>query len=206
MSNEKFISASRKERFAFNQFITTYNLFQEKDNYSVYLTPDDGYDVYDAMVQHYADDYNTDKRYIIETKVRNVSMNVLEDCKTNGWILESKKYNSLMKVAELDPEKNDVLYISFNNDQTIVWNLTKLTEKGLLVKSKKTMNKATMASREDKINKSIFLLKEEWGKIYKYRFDEMSYKTHITKEQELKEFRRKDVKRTVCIFGEALKK
>ena len=205
MSNERFIEASKRERFAFQQFISTYNLFQEDNNYSVYLTPDDGYDVYDAMVQHYSSDYYTDRRYIIETKVRNVSMEVLKDCKENGWILESKKYNSLMKVAALDEDKNDVLYISFNNDQTIVWNLTKLTKKGLLVKSKKTMNKATMTSRENKINKSIFLLKEEWGKVYKYRFDEISYKSHINKEKELKEFRKKDIKRTVCIFGEALK-
>jgi hypothetical protein len=205
MSNEKFIEASTKERFAFNQFITTYNLFQEKDDYSLYLSPVDGYDVYDAMAQHYSDDRHTDKRYIIETKIRNVSFNALKECKEDGWILESKKLNSLIKVADLDKERNDILYISFNNDQTIVWNLTKLIDKGLLVKSKKVMNKATMESREDKVNKSIYLLKEEWGKCYKYRFDEISYKAHINKEEELKDFRKKDIKRTVCIFNEALK-
>ena len=206
MDNLKFIEASKRERFALKQFTQTYNLFDEKNNWSLYITPDGGYDVYDALVQHYHEEsYICDKRYIIETKIRNVSPSVLIDCKSNGWILESKKLNSLLKIAELDPEKNEILYICFNNDQTLVFNLTKLLSKGLLIKSKKTMNKATMESRSEKTSKSIYLLKEEWGTAFKYTFDERSYLSNLNKEEQLKSKRYGDVKVSACIFAKLTK-
>ena len=206
MDNLKFIEASKRERFALKQFTQTYNLFDEKNNWSLYITPDGGYDVYDALVQHYEkESYICDKRYIIETKIRNVSPSVLIDCKSDGWILESKKLNSLLKIAELDPEKNEILYISFNNDQTLVFNLTKLLAEGLLVKSKRVMNQATMRSTSDKINKSIYLLQEEWASSYKYTFDERSYLSNLNKEAELKSKRDGDVKVSACIFAKLTK-
>jgi len=192
-SNNNFIEASKRERFAFKQFIEKYKLFKE-DDYSIYLTPEYGYDKYDALIQKFNNDsYICEKRYITEFKIRmfdNKSNSTLRKCREEGFIFETKKYNGLVKISKLDPDKNEILYINFLPDSTIIWNISLLEKKGLLKKTNKYMNVATMKSRSDKKDKKIYLLKEEWGKKYNYIFDERSYQAHLSEKENLKKIRK----------------
>jgi len=192
---DKFTEAAQKERFAFTQLCKKYNMFTEDQGYAIYLTPDEGYDKYDALIQHYNEDtYICDKRYITEFKIRQVAGSTLEECRELGWILEQKKFNSLMSVSNLDPDKNQVLYISFVNDKTLIWNLTLLENKNMLHWEKKEMNKATMESRDNKIYKKVCLLKEDWAKVYKYVYDDKSYYANIDEVKKLQQIRKNDTK------------
>ena len=203
----KFIEASRKERFAFKQFCDRYNLFKTEDHF-LYLTPEDGYDKYDCLVQEYEpnEKYTIKKRMIMEFKIRQVSDNCLRECREDGWIFEYKKFKALEDIRSIDPNYNECYYISFLPDKTVVWNITDLNKKGLLKWISKEMNKATMNSTTDKKNKKVCLLKEEWGKSYQYTFDEQSYKIHNTEKERLKQVRKKETKKigktmTDFLFG-----
>lgn len=193
---DKFIEASKRERFAFQQLCEKYKLYSEDDNYSISYTPVGGKDTYDALAQHYyPSSIISDRRSILEIKVRIVNHNTLIDSRLTGWFLEEKKLKSLIEAANLDPDKNTIFYINFINDKTIVWNLTLLHKQGHLDKVvKRSMNKATMNSTSEKTIKKVILLKEEWGKTYNYIFDELSYKRHIDLKEELKKKRKEDTK------------
>lgn len=174
--NNKFEEASYKERLAFKNWRSLYNLFPE-DNWTVFITPFDGSDVYDVLVQN-----NSFKRIIIEIKIRNefATQCGLED----GFIYETKKHKSLSMVKDLDPDNNTIMYINFTTKGTYVWNISKLD----LNPVKKEMNKATMNSTDDKQNKSVYLLKAEDAKFYPYIFDDVQYwndEKNIDKEVKL---------------------
>ena len=57
------------------------------------------------------------------------------------------------------------------------------------------MNKATMESRDNKVNKRVYLLKEEWSKQYNYIYDDLSFERNKDSEKKkLEKIRRKDTK------------
>lgn len=203
-NNDEFIEASKRERFHFKMFVDKYNLFNEDDGYTTLITPVEGMDRYDALIQKYeSDTYMVEKRYIVELKVRMLSDDKIKRSREEGWILESKKLNDLKEIQELDPDNNDILYICFNNRYTMVWNITKMINNGKIGKTiKMDMNKATMDSRSNKINKNVYLLKEEDGKRYEYTACEQSYLRNINKKNELKEGRKKDtLDMSKCLFN-----
>lgn len=174
--SNKFEEASYKERLAFKNWRNLYNLFPE-DKWTVFITPYDGSDVYDVLVQN-----SSYKRIIIEIKIRNefATKCGLEE----GFIYETKKHKSLSQVKDLDPDNNSIMYINFTTAGTYVWNICKLD-----LKSKKIeMNKATMESTTDKTNKTVYLLKSEDAKFYPYIFDDVQYwndEKNIDKEVKL---------------------
>ena len=172
----KFQEASYRERLAWRNWRKLYNIFPE-DSWTVFITPYDGSDVYDVLVQN-----NSYKRIIIEIKIRNefATQCGLED----GFIYETKKHKSLSMVKDLDPDNNSIMYINFTSKGTYLWNISKLD----LNPVKKEMNKATMNSTDDKQNKSVYLLKAEDAKFYPYIFDDVQYwndEKNIDKEVKL---------------------
>lgn len=123
------------------------------------------YDEYDAYY-HIIDPatHSINKRVIIELKIRDT---IYEE-----YLLETKKMNSLLKVRKnLGFNENDmtILYINFCPDMTIVWNIDD-------VKDNKTSNlranKATSVDRNNKVNKSIIMLKRIEGKCLNYVLEE----------------------------------
>lgn len=202
-NNDKYVEASKRERFHFNQLCIEEDIFNEDKGYTILTTPEDGYDKYDFLIQKYSpQSYICEKRYIVEVKVRNLTGHILKDAQDNGWILETKKLNSLLEVQKLDKEKNDIIYISFNGTYTYIWNITSLMNKGLLeATTNRSMNKATMSSRDNKVNKKVYMLKEEWGKRFDYEATEENYLSKLRKDDKLKRIRESDTKETNrCIF------
>lgn len=170
--NNKFEEASKKERFAFNQFIKLYNLYQS-DKYEIFITPDDGYDSYDVLIQEV--DLESGiiiKRWIIEIKIR--KERATHCGYEEGFILEKKKYNQLKKMKDIDSEKNEILYINFTTEETLVFNLSEID----IEFERKFMNKATMSSKKDKVNKLVSLLNHNDAKRYNYIFDEIQYRNN----------------------------
>jgi hypothetical protein len=175
-TTQRFIEAAKKERYAFKEFIKETKLFNST-SWNIFISPDDGYDDYDVLIQKICGAGFRKglvcKRYIIELKNRtHLSDYVTSQCGIEGWILEKAKYDKLKKHYDMDPERNRMLYICFTNKGTMVWDLTDLEDLNVI---KKEMNKATMVSRENKINKNVILLKEENAKIYPYTFNQNDY-------------------------------
>lgn len=158
----KFKEASYKERLAFNNWRKLYNLFPEAE-WTILITPYDGDDVYDVLVQN-----RQYKRIIIEIKIRGERATELG--LDEGFIYETKKHKSLSQIKDLDPDNNTIMYLNFTTKGTYIWNIDKLD----LKKTKMEMNKATMASNE-KENKSVYLLDAADAKFYPYVFDDVQY-------------------------------
>lgn len=172
MEINKFEEAAIKERIAFKNLRELYNLFNTEDCL-ITINPYDGMESYDLIIQYHKNG-TIIKRLIIELKIRSLSGMSLQDARDNGWIFEDKKYKSLKKAADLDPDKNVMLYICFTPDGTYIWNITKLQSD--FKKHKKVMNKATMSSTDNKINKTVYLLDPKLAhKHYEYRWDDAQY-------------------------------
>jgi len=158
----KFKESSYKERLAFKNWRQLYNLFPESE-WTVLLTPYDGVDVYDVLIQN-----RSYKRLIIEIKIRGefaTKMGMEE-----GFIYESKKHKSLTDIKNLDSENNTIMYLNFTTKGTYLWNINKLDLKS----TKLRMNKATM-SGDEKVNKSVYLLDAADAKFYPYIYDDLQY-------------------------------
>lgn len=201
---DNFEIASRKERLAFETLLENYNLF--KNNYRVNGTPVDSNDIYDYWIHKFNENFSITQRIIVEIKIRNLSGSQLEDARENGWILETKKFNSLKKASEIDPEMK-ILYVCFTPDGTLFFDLKDLEEKKLLKVTKKVMNKATMNSIYEKENKSCYLLKSEWAvKTYPFIWDDRIYEN---KQREILAIAREEkinniVKEDINILGKLL--
>jgi hypothetical protein len=178
---DKFQEAAYKERLAFDNLVRLYNLFS-KEKYSILKTPYDGMDEYDVLVQRHTKG-SIERRFIIELKIRMLSGDALQQAETDGYIFESKKYNSLKRIRDIDAAYNVALYISFTPTGTYMWNINELEEKGLLKPIKKEMNKATMNSRDDKANKKVYLLKKEWAKDWSYIWSEDQFNRCLAEKE-----------------------
>lgn len=169
----RFEVASLKERLAFDTLVKNYNLFN--NNYKVNSTAYDGNDVYDYYIHKYNDNFSIIKRIFVEIKIRILSGSALEDARSNGWILESKKFNDLKRIAQIDPEAS-IIYVNFTPDGVYFYDLLKLEKEGSLKLTKKVMNRATMCSKIDKTNKGCYLLKSELAfKHYPFVWSDLIY-------------------------------
>lgn len=176
MLNERFTIAEEKERIAFLQMKKQLNLFKDCQ---IWLSPvGDGY-VYDGTMIKLKDGSKV-KSYIMEFKVRNFHL----DMEIDGFFLEVKKLDSLKKIQKKWKkelvEDYDILYFNFTEHYTICWNLSSLERDGKLNKENRLMNKATMNSTTDKVDKGVYLLKLEDGKKIPFKWDEIYYKQYMS--------------------------
>lgn len=178
-NEDRFLIAAEKERLAFRQMKKQLNLFNDCQ---IYLTPAEGKEVYDGTMIRLNDGSKV-KSYIMEFKVRNFHI----DMETDGFFLETKKLQSLKRLNKkwqkelyLDKDEYDILYFSFTEHYTMCWNLTKMEAEGKLYSDRRSMNKATMESTTNKIDKGVYLLKIEDGKKINFKWDEIYYQQYIS--------------------------
>ena len=154
----RFEKSSFIERCAFKNFIKLYDGFK---GYHIEYTPFDGFDQYDVLLSKIEDGIIT-KRIFIEIKVR--------DKHYEEYFLETKKLNALRKTMKENYIENyTFLYLNFTPTGTYIWN-TSITDD--LKVSKCVMNKATMNSRSEKVNKSKYDLPISMAKHWHYTWDE----------------------------------
>jgi hypothetical protein len=171
MNNDKFIEASRKERFCLNNLIPI--LRTNNWEWTTYMTDIYSYDTYDCLLQAYKDGV-IKRRFIIEFKLR--------DSHYGDLIFETKKLKSLKEVVYDDI--TDILYITTTPNGTYIFNISKLIKEDKLKVSTIMANKATMSSRTDKIKKSVYMLDCEWAKYIPYKFSNVDYMNSIKKVEQ----------------------
>lgn len=162
-----FERASFIERCAWKNFLSLYDAFP---GWEQIILPYEGKDVYDVML-YKIENGSITKRVFIEIKVRNVIY--------DEYFMETKKYNSIKKLCEkelyLNEDEYKILYVNFTPTGTYIWDTSILKD---IKVSKVEMNKATMDSRSDKVNKSKYDLPISKAKRYNYIWDEGQLKKH----------------------------
>ncbi len=176
-----FESAAYKERIFFNNLNHLYQIFPD-DKFIIDETHYTDHTRYDYLI-HFKNCY---KRLIVEIKIRTENF---ED-----YIYETEKHKGLMAAKNLDPDNNTIIYINSTPKGTYIWNIDKIIGKYKI--EKKMMNKATMASRTDKKDKSIYLLEPEDARYYEYHWDDKQFIKHIEEkkmaEDKLRRLKRQD--------------
>lgn len=160
-----FTNNFQKEEFYARQgLLILQELYPNSFKYKIEFTTGE-YDPYDAMF--FIIDNETQsivKRVWIELKIRKTTFDT--------YLLETKKMNSLLKLRkDMFFTENEVslLYINFTPNETIIYNLDKVKE---LPTEKRVMNKCTVVSRTNKVEKSVIMLRPEDGKVLNYILNE----------------------------------
>jgi hypothetical protein len=163
--NDKFIEASKRERYVLNQLLPKL-MSNKKYDWTYTLTDIYGYGVYDCLLQASIDG-SAKKRFVIEVKIRQETYGEM--------IMESKKLNAL-KGCVLD-DITEIVYISVLPNETYMWNISKLLNNGL---STGTLScpKSTMGDKT-KVNKVVFYLPKEKGELINFKFYEGEYQQSI---------------------------
>lgn len=133
-------------------------LYPNYFKYELHFTTD-SYSTYDAYWVILDENLSIKKRVIVEIKQRT------EDYPE--FILESKKYNALLKYRQdlfLTKDEMKILYINFTPSKTIIWDIDNVK---IEIKTLKA-NKTTVDSRTNKINKGVIYLTTESGKVLPY--------------------------------------
>lgn len=169
MNDDKFVEASKRERYSLKYLLPILEKLMPKVyQWTEYITDIYGYDVYDCLWQAHIDG-STQRRYIIEVKIRDTHYDEL--------ILETKKLRDLK--SKVYDDKTQILYINITPIATYIFNLTKLEKDGKLVKNNLVANKATMVSRTDKVNKGVYFLNVSEARKIDWTFSEVEYKLSI---------------------------
>jgi len=176
-----FEKASFIERCAFKNFVKLYPQF---NNYQMLITDFDGKDLYDIMLYKINEKGLMSDRIFIEIKVRHTIFDT--------YFMETKKVNSIINFCKNELYLNDdeykIWYMNFTPEGTFIWNVKKEMSKNKIIY--KEMNKKTMESRSDKVNKSVYELDKASGKRFNYVWDENQlinyYNEYFNKKVEVK--------------------
>ena len=133
--------------------INALNIKSRKEDTLMVISPPKKKTDWDVIMQTYTPEGQKDRSIIIEAKVR--------DTHFNDLLLESKKYNALIK--EMTKHKNEfgfsnveVLYLCFTPNGTYLFKLTKHKERYEWVV--KEYNKYTAAKQKGKVEKKVTFL------------------------------------------------
>jgi len=171
---DRFEAAAIKERIAFENFNKKHNIFPTTNHFIQYNDAS-GYDGYDVMITQH-DSGVVIMRYLIEIKIRLVGERTLTKCREDGFILEMKKLNSMMKIKSLDPNLIKLLYINFTNEGTLSWWVDNINDGDV---QNIPMNKKTMVNITDKANKDVCLLPYEKAKKNSYVWSDDQLLPHL---------------------------
>lgn len=140
------------------------SLFPEKFKNVDMKYTEDYYCSYDAFFFDYDENYSIKKRTFVEIKCRD---QVYPD-----YILETKKYNAIKKIAEkelyLKPEEYRIIYINFTPKGTYFWNISDMSSQR---PHKGHYNRATAKSKTNKVDKMVYDMDPEKGKFINYIYN-----------------------------------
>lgn len=179
MLTDKFTEAGKKERYCLTEFFK-YLSFRSNDyNYS--FSPSDeseciGFD--GTLIISYKMTGTILSYYIVEAKVRTEVY--------DAFIFEKYKLNTLKKYkqkldkyfnAQYSDKTINMMFVSFTEKGTFMYDILTIIKNNLMPKITKDlkMNKATVTSREDKIQKDVYLLPQDISVKYKWNFNETEY-------------------------------
>lgn len=152
---EKFITASQKEREAFGQFLLTTKLSATTAGQIVY-TPADGFESHDVEM-------HLGKEHIVELKNRTSkpAWKIKLDHR-DGFLIEKHKANYLKQHTD---NGCVALYVNFNCLGTYIWNMSTAT----LTDDNITSSKYTVIDSE-KVTRGVYMLSVDDATIYPFTY------------------------------------
>ncbi len=178
---QKFIDEFEKREWLGRQaLLEIQKLYPNYFKYQINFTTGK-YDKYDCYYIVLDEELRIKKRIVIELKIR--------DRYFDEYILEQKKYNSLIKMRNelgLSKDEMSILYINLCVDGTYVYDLDKLDLKWDTL----VANKATCDSRTNKVKKSVLYLTKSSGKFIPYIINEKKLLLNNMVETKLNEVKK----------------
>ena len=175
--NDRFVEASKRERYCLNIIFNKILKYNNKHN--LYLTSEYDYDRQDATLYIYKEHICV-KGYIIECKLRKNNYDT--------YFYESKKHKSLTKLKkEYSMGTNvpfSILYVNVTPSKTYIWDIDKILPETNKVKV--ACNKESMSGDNIKIDKGVYELHINNSKHLEFTFNELEYQYSI-KPTSLKE-------------------
>lgn len=167
------------ERYAIEKLIQKLNC-NDKFYYDFIPTSSDKKIGYEGII--YVKNKLTDKKldmYIIEAKVRN------NNVKQDDLFYEKKKHNTLKLIKKILINEGSmfepkILYVNFCFDGTFMFFIDDLIFNGTMPKlTKIKMNKVTVTSTNDKINKQVYLLSKTLAVKKDYIYNPIDYANYL---------------------------
>ena len=186
-TEHKMYLAGEQERYSIANFFNQLNEESNKHSFKVIMSDSNRSVGYDAMVL--VKDKLTGesiKWILLEAKVRSTEF--------DNWFLELKKLNTLKRERRFKIEKEyislpiQIMYINFTPNKTVLWNLSRLEKDnnlGELVR--KEMNAVTVQSTTTKTKKQVYLLEEDKGLIFDFKYNAENHIEELKQEIVIKE-------------------
>lgn len=165
--NLLIVEASKRERFALRKLLERMNR-NDEFIYQAHMTSEYDHDRYDMCLQKTSNG-NILKSFYVEAKIRS---GVYDD-----YVMETKKYRAIDRIIKYDicDTNDEILYINFLPEKTLIWNVSRLIREGKIFTSKLLANKVTMKSKTDKVNKTMMFLNPEDATVINYAYSEEDY-------------------------------
>lgn len=186
-TEHKMYLAGEQERYSIANFFNQLNEESNKHSFKVFMSDSNRSVGYDAMVL--VKDKLTGeaiKWILLEAKVRSTEF--------DNWFLELKKLNTLKRERRFKIEKEyitlpiQIMYINFTPNKTVLWNLSKLEKNNNLGELiRREMNAVTVQSTANKTMKQVYLLEEDRGIIFDYKYNAENHIEDIKQEIVIKE-------------------
>lgn len=186
-TEHKMYLAGEQERYSIAKFFNQLNEESNKHQFKVFMSDSNRSVGYDAMVL--VKDKLTGesiKWILLEAKVRSTEF--------DNWFLELKKLNTLKRERRFKIEKEyvtlpiQIMYINFTPNKTVLWNLSRLerdNKLGELVR--REMNAVTVQSTTNKTKKQVYLLEEDMGIIFDFKYNAENHIEELKEEIVIKE-------------------
>lgn len=200
----EFKRTGNRERYCLEELCKYLNSTSKDYSYEISCTLSGVPIAYDAiMIIRYKMSGNIAAYYLLEAKVREGKYDtlILEKKKLNNLKKEKTRLDKYMRIQGSE-HKVSIMYIQFFEEATYMFDILSIIDNNLLPKiTKKVMNKVTVASTEDKVEKQIYLLPLYIAVKKQWKFNQNEYATHLLQstQQNLKELE-KITKQTYSIF------
>jgi len=176
----RMIESGKKERYCINQ-LGSHLSMSYKYNYEFHHTSSTLPICYDALLYVRCKlTGNILNMYLVEVKVRDV------DIKYDELIFEKAKLKNLQKERDqfykkqMSQFKPNILYIQFCSEGTYMYFIDDIIEEGLLPKvTTMEMNKVTVATKQEKVKKLVYLLPKNIAFKSKYKFTIKEYENSL---------------------------
>lgn len=186
-SKKRMSIAGEQERYSIAKFFNQLNEDSIKHSFKVIMSDSNRSIGYDAMVL--VKDKLTGesiKWIMLEAKVRSTEF--------DNWFLELKKLNTLKRDRKYKIEKEyinlpiQIMYINFTPNKTLLWNLSKLEkDKSLGELVRREMNEVTVQSTTKKTKKQVYLLEEDMGIVFDFKYNAENHIEELKEEIVIKE-------------------
>ena len=202
--NKKFIAAGRKERYALTNFFHYMTNRSRDYEYSFAPTPEDEIIGYDGILTiKYKMTGNICGYYLVETKIRERDFDTLQfDKQKLNTLKRNKKSKDKYFKTNYSDHTIGIMYVNHTPSGTYLFDILTILDNKLLPKVTKNLcNKTTVNSREEKVEKDVYMMPKELATKYRYVYCEKEYQLSLL-ENAQKDFTEatESIKKIISLF------